>query len=126
MIVTGPEVVRFAETALERPFVPPFTEMGLARDGKVIAAVIFNGFIGTDIDVSVAGKGWTRGFVREVGRYVFDQLGCLRMTAITHQVEVADMACRLGATMEGVMRNHFGPNRDGLILGILREDWRVR
>ncbi|RYG88119.1 MAG: N-acetyltransferase [Alphaproteobacteria bacterium] len=98
--------------------------MGIEKDGEIVAGVVFNHFEGADVHVSVAGNGWTRRFFREVGRYVFDTLKCERMTAITEDEITATFAERLGGQHEGMLRNHYGPGRHGLIAGILREEWR--
>lgn len=97
--------------------------MGIERDGKVTAGVVFNCYTGNDISVTVAGGPFTRGFIAAVGRYVFDKIGCLRMTITTEQPKVIEIAKRLNAQTEGLKRNHFGKGRDGTVLGILREDW---
>lgn len=98
--------------------------MGIERDGEVVAGVLFNHFEGADVHATAAGTGWTRAFLRAVGRYVFDQLGCERVTTITRSPEVVELARRLGAQVEGRMRSHFGPGQDGIVLGVLREDYR--
>lgn len=126
MIVTDARVMAFAEERLGESFSPPATCMGLEREGKITAAVVFTFFTGPNIDVSVAGSGWTRGFAREVGRYVFGQLGCLRMTVRTEQTDVVRYAIRLGGRVEGMMRNFAGPGRDAILIGILRDDWKLK
>lgn len=103
---------------------PPFTAMGLERDGEIVAGVLFNHFEGADIHVGIVGTGWTREFIRAVGQYVFGQLGCERMTAITADPEVARYAVRLGGKVEGCLRSHFGPGKDAIVAGILRSEWR--
>lgn len=124
MIVTDERVARFVSDALGVALCPPYTCLGIARDDKVIAGVVFNGFEGVDVHVTVAGSGWTRGFLMAVGRYVFDQLGCLRMTFTTEQPLVVGLAQRLGGQIEGRLRSHFGAGRDGIIVGVLRDEWR--
>lgn len=123
MIVADERVALFVSERLKFGLCPPYTQMGIERDGEVIAGVVFNCFEGADVHVTIAGTGWTRGFIREVGNYVFGSLGCLRMTATTEQPEVAKLAVKLGGAIEGMMRNHFGPDRNAIIVGILREDW---
>lgn len=98
--------------------------MGIEKDGEIIGGVIFNCYEGAAVHASVAGSGWTRAFLRAVGTYVFDQLGCERITAITSDPVTATFAERLGGQYEGTMRNHFGPGRDGIVSGILREEYR--
>jgi RimJ/RimL family protein N-acetyltransferase len=123
MIVTDDRVAKFVSDAIGKGLVPPFTCMGIERDGKIIAGVIFNVFEGCDVHVTVAGRGWTRGFFAEVGQYVFGQLKCERMTALTEQERVVNIALRLGGQIEGRLRNHFGRGRDAVIIGILKEDY---
>jgi len=124
MIVADERVAHFVSGSLNAGFCPPWTAMGIERGGAIVAGVVFNCFEGPDVHVSAAGTGWTRAFLREVGRYVFDTLGCQRMTMVTESEAVAGLALRLGGLIEGRMRNHFGAGRDGVLIGILRDDWR--
>src|SRR3546814_17755647 len=88
--------------------------------GEIVGGVIFNCLEGASVHVTLAGTGWTRGFLRAVGGYVYNQLGCIRMTVTTENPKVAEYAERLGGKREGVMRSHFGPGRDAIIIGILQ------
>lgn len=123
MIVTGNHVAQFVSQRLGFALCPPFTALGLERDGALVGGVIFNQFEGADVHVSAAGSCWTRGFLRAVGAYVFDQLGCLRMTFTTEQPDVAEYAKRLGGEVEGVLRDHYGEGRGGVIIGVLKKDY---
>ena len=125
MIVADERVARFVSDTVGKAFVPPFTVMGIEKNGKIIAGAIFNVFEGADVHVSIAGHGWTRSFCREVGRYVFDQLRCERMTALTEHPQVVKFAERLGGKVEGLLRNHFGKGRDAFVIGILKEEYRL-
>lgn len=124
-IATDERVAAFISRELGTALCPPFTVMGIERDGKIIAGVLFNQFEGPNVHVSAAGKGWSRGFIRAVGRYVFEQLGCLRMTVTTEQPAVVRYAKRLGGKVEGRMRDYHGKGRDAVIIGILRDDWKL-
>ena len=73
-IVTDERVARFVGAALDTAFVPPFTAMGIESRGKIVGGVIFNVFEGADVHVSIAGRGFTKGFLAEIGHYVFDIL----------------------------------------------------
>lgn len=124
---TVTDALRVSEFVSEKAgvlFHPPFTCMGIEKDGEIIAGVVFNMFEGADIHVSAAGKGWTRGFLADVGEYVFNVLGCERITALTEQPEVAVLGQKLGGQIEGCLRSHFGHGRDAYIIGILRQEWR--
>lgn len=124
MIVTDERVARFVGERCGTIIYPPFTTMGVERDGQVIAGVIFNCFTGNDIAVTVAGGPFGREFISAVGKYVFGKIGCLRMSITTEQPKVIEIATRLGAQTEGRKRNHFGMGRDGIVLGILKEEWK--
>lgn len=123
-IVDDERVARFVGERVGRVIVPPFTVMGIERNGEIVAGVIFNHYEVTDVHVTIAGRGWTRGFLAEVGHYVFGALRCERITVVTEQPEVVRIAERLGGEIEGLMRNHFGQGRDGIVLGILKTDYR--
>jgi len=124
MIVDDERVARFVGERIERRICPPYTLMGIERDGEIVAGVVFNGFTRNGVDVTVAGTGWTKGFIRAVGQYVFRGLGCLRMSVLTEQPGVVRFAERLGGRVEGLLRNEFGEGRDGYLVGILREEWK--
>lgn len=123
MIVIDERVARFVGERCGTIIYPPYTCMGIERDGEIVAGVIFSGFTGNDVSVTVAGTGFTRGFISAVGEYVFEQLGCLRLSITTEKPEIIRIAHRLAAQTEGTKRNHFGKGRDATMLGILREDW---
>jgi hypothetical protein len=123
-IVTGETVARFVSGRLGFGLCPPYSAMGLERDGELVGGVLFNCFEGADVHVTVAGTGWTRDFLRAVGEYVYDQLGCARATITTEHRKVAELALRLGGKQEGVLRDHFGPGSDALVIGVLRREYR--
>jgi RimJ/RimL family protein N-acetyltransferase len=125
MIHATHDIAEFVSDQLGFGLCPPYVCMGLKReDGTIHAGIILNGFEGRDIRLTAAGTGWTREFLREVGRYVFDQLGCDRITVKTESEGVASMAVRLGGQVEGRLRSHFGPGRDAILVGILRDEYR--
>lgn len=124
MIVTDDRVARFVGERCNTIIYPPFTCMGIERDGEITAGVVFNCFTGNDVSVTVAGERFTRGFIAAVGEYVFTQMGCLRMSITTEQPKVIEIATRLGAQVEGAKRDHFGIDRHGVVLGILKQDWK--
>lgn len=124
MIVSSEAVARFVSSQLGVTLCPPYVTLGIERDNHIIAGVIFNQFEGADVAVTVAGTGWTKGFIEAVGLYVFEQLGCERMTATTEHEAVVKLACRFGGQVEGCLRNHFGRGRDAWIVGILRDEWK--
>ena len=126
MKISEEQVIRFVSEKLGVGLVPPFTAMGIEHDGRVIGGVVFNCFTGANVEVTAAGHGWTRKFLRQVGEYVFDQIGCARMTFTTEQEDVARLAERLGGKREGEMRDFYGLGRNGLIIGILESEYRFQ
>ena len=123
MIVTGEHVARFVSQRIGVALCPPYTTLGLERDGLLVGGVVLNCWEGADIHLSAAGSHWTPGFMRAVGQYIFGQLGCLRFTMETEQPEVAEYAKRLGGVVEGRLRDHFGEGRDAIIIGVLKKDY---
>lgn len=124
MIVSDERVARFVSEQLGYAVCPPYTCLGIERDGQIVAGVLFHCFEGPAVHITAAGKGWTRGFLEAVGKYVFEQLGCLRITFTTEQDAVVKLACKLGGSVEGCLRDQFGEGRDGWIVGVLRDEWR--
>lgn len=124
MILTGPEVARFVGSRVGSIIYPPFTCMGFERGGEICGGVVFNCYTGHDVHWTAAGAMWPRSFLRAVGEYTFSQLKAQRATIVTRQPEVVKLALRLGAKVEGKLRNHFGPGDDATILGILKDEYR--
>lgn len=125
MIVTDARVLGFAEAALGTTFLPPCTVMGWERDGEIVSAVVFNNYTGPNVEVTAVGVAWPRAFLREMGRYVFEQLGCVRATLTVEDAAVSSYAVRLGGRAEGLLRDYCGPGRDATIIGILKADWPI-
>lgn len=121
--MTDERVAKFVGERVNSIIAPPFTVMGIESQGEVIAGVVFNNFERYDVHATIAGRGWTRGFLADVGHYVFDQLKCVRLTVVTEQPKVVRLAERLGGQVEGLMRSHFGAGRDAYLIGILKQDW---
>jgi hypothetical protein len=124
VIVAGEHVARFVSDRLGFALCPPYYAVGIQKDGRVTGGVLINHFEGADVHATAAGSGWTPGFMKALGQYVFQQLGCSRMTMVTEQPGVAKLACRLGGQIEGTLRSHFGKGRDGTIIGVLADEWR--
>lgn len=124
MIVTDERVARFVGDRCGTTIYPPYTCMGIEKHGEIVAGAVFNCFTRNDVEVTIAGRGWTRAFIREVGRYVYDQLGCIRISITTEQPKIVRYAERLGGSVEGMKRNFFGRGQDAYLVGILKEEWR--
>jgi RimJ/RimL family protein N-acetyltransferase len=123
VIVTDDRVPRFVGARIGAIIYPPFTAIGIERDGEIIAGAVFNCFTGHDVEITVAGKGWTRAFFKAVGRYVFEQLQCGRFQFTTMDENTARLAERLGGQREGLLRDKFGPGRHGIVIGVLKREY---
>lgn len=117
-----------------KPFHSVDSTMGvLDRQGTLTGGMVFTGFNGTCIELSLAGKG-DRSLWRAALDYVFDQLGCARLqihTAADNRA-VRRLAPRLGFTFEGKSRNFYGHGRDALQYSLttgdlpeFRKRWRL-
>jgi len=127
-IETGEPAVLWIAGRLGVSFPKGSTALALASDGALVGGAVFCGFTGRDVEVSVAASrtlAWPRGFLARVGTYVFDELGCARMTLVTRATNraVIRIAPRLGAVREGRKRNYYEDGADALVFGILKEDW---
>lgn len=126
MIVTGEHVAEFVARHVQSRFVPPFTAIGVERDGAIVAGIVFNCWTGPDIELTVASLpgGVSRTLLRAAADYVFRQSGCIRASFTTENRSVVELAKRLGGQTEGRKRHLYGRGRHGVVLGILREDWK--
>lgn len=123
-IVADERVAAFVAEALGTSFIPPYTIIGLEKDGVIIGGVIFHCFEGSNVHLTIAGSGWTRSLLKAVGSYVFETLGCERFTLTTEKPEVAKLGERLGGVTEGIMRNQFGKGRNAFLIGVLKDEYR--
>ena len=125
-ILVGARAEDWIGEQVGRPICQPCVVLGLEVDGEMAGAVAFNNWTGANVFVTVAGspKAWTRIFLNRLARYAFGELGCERVTMTTEHEHVAALCRRLGGQQEGTMRSAFGRGRDGLIFGILRDEWR--
>lgn len=123
MIVSNDRVVAFVAKTCRSQIVPPYTAFGVERGGEIVSGAVFTNWTGADVHITVAGSVWTKGILADVGAYVYGKLGCLRMTVVTEQPKVVRLTEKLGGEVEGLLRNHFGPDRHAFIVGILKNDW---
>lgn len=95
--------------------VPPYTAIGGTRDGKTLCiGVVFNQYNGSNIEITLYGPGsLTRGAIRGVYHYVFEQLGVGRVSAKTKRSNnnMQRLLPRFGFKFEGISERYFGPQK---------------
>lgn len=106
----------------------PCTAIGVKRHGKLVAGVVYNNYrqsIG-DIQMSMAATTprWaTRETIARLFFYPFVELNCRRITALTlaSNQPVRAFLCRVGFTLEGVIREYLD-GQDTCAFGMLRRE----
>lgn len=127
MIVSDDRVAHFVGDQTGTVFHPPYSCLGIEHAGAIVCGIVFNCWTGEDVELTVAStsRGLTRRLLRRAAHYCWQELGCSRVSFTTENKHVIDLAKRLGAQTEGRKRHLYGRNRHGVILGILREDWKL-
>ena len=125
--MTKHDIAAYVGARLDCSFSEPFEALCTVRDGRLMAGAVFTGYTGANIDVTIAGEpgAYWRPLLRGMADYVFRQLGCTRMSAMTEQRKVAKMCLRLGAQTEGRLRDYYGVGRDAIVLGFLSREQRL-
>ena len=109
----------------------PCSTLAFVKDKQVVAGVIFNNFRPScrDIQLTIAADtpSWIgKDSLRVIFRYVFIQLGCVRLTvSITKKNKRARrLAEGLGFKYEGNLRKGFDGVEDCIIYGMLHNECR--
>lgn len=118
-------------TDLYTPPTKDFEAIGVTRDGRLIGGVVYSNWHEIapgqhDIMLTSAGDpGWlTRGAVKVLLGYPFQQLACIRLTSIISKANrpARTLNERLGFKLEGKIRHGRGIGKDCLVYGLLRAD----
>ena len=101
--------------------------IGRVENGEVIGVAAVYNYDGSSCEAAWEGKkGWmTLGFLRLLHDYIFNQLGCRRVTSLIDESnEVAlKQAKRVGFVEEGRLRKG-AEDGDVLVFGMLKEDFK--
>jgi RimJ/RimL family protein N-acetyltransferase len=122
-------VVQWMGEEMGHHFEAPRAIAAVDDSGLPLGAVAFHNFTGRDIVISAVAsdKHWlTRSMLKVLAMYVFDQLGCVRVTAIVaksnkHTRKIME---RLGFKVEGHMRQMVRDTEPAIIYGLLKNEWR--
>lgn len=107
--------------------------IGVVKDRKLIGGVVYTEWREIakgqhDCRMHCAGEpGWlTRASLKAFFNYPFNQLKCVRVTAIVTKANkrARDLNERLGFRMEGCIKDGFGTGKDGILFGMTRRDCR--
>ena len=121
-------VASWAGAVFGMTFTPPYSAMGFSKDGIGLhGAAIFNGWNGSNIDITIVGPGClTRGNIGVAYTYVFDQLRANRLTARSarNNKRMLRLLPRLGFTWESVAKRYYGPEKrnDAIVFALFREN----
>lgn len=125
MLCAGEELRPYLERGIGVTLADKAYFIGDWRDGIVVAVAGLSNWCGHDVEISLWSAGTLgRAFVRRVMRYVFDELGCCRMTArVAEPRSGHDLWPRLGFVLEGRLRKASNGTDDMMVYGLLKDDF---
>lgn len=104
-----------------------YSTIGIARDGELIAGIVYNNYSGNDICAHIAtvpdSKWCDEDVMRVLCEYPLIQLGCNRVTCLipTRNQRSFRLCQYFGFKQEGLMRKAFVDD-DGILMGLLKEE----
>lgn len=132
MLITDKTIlIAFAETHIAQArwrHPERVAAVGWARQGRIVAAVIFDHWQPPSISAHIASDGsrrWASAeFLRAIFAYPFGQLGCARITApmSATNAEARRFVEKLGFELEGRLRKAWPDGSDEAVYGLLKED----
>jgi hypothetical protein len=104
----------------------PCTALGIVRGGNLVGGVVYHGYVGHDIQVSIALDRTAFLPWRALFAYPFEQLGCSRLTAFTGRKnkKARKLLENLGFNLEGVHLRGLDGTSDAMSYGMLKENCR--
>jgi len=126
-LAIGEFVARLCPGVEHYPDWGPFRALGFNDGEKLVAGVVFSQLNGFDALVSIAATTprWaTPGRIRRVMQFGFDEIKCVRLTAVTSKknARARKLLRGLGFIEEGRKRKGFDGQQDCIIYGATRLD----
>lgn len=124
------EVMRFVADRTGESRYDDYATIGLERDGRIVAGVVYQGHGGPNVLMHFALDGSrhlaTPAFVCAVFTYPFKVLRCNRVTGLvrTDNHEAQRLDEHLGFVREGVMRAGASDGTDFILYGMLKAECR--
>ena len=120
------EVTEWVRQRLDNSHFGPATAIGLVKDGKIIAGVVYHNYRLNGLEMSIATEDryWAnRRTLKTFFAYPFNQLNCDRVTALVLEdnIKSRDMVNRLGFKKEGILRKAMN-GKDIYIYGMLKDE----
>jgi RimJ/RimL family protein N-acetyltransferase len=109
----------------------PFSGLVFVDDERTIGAAVFNNYDGRDIHFTCAmvenNIEIGMRIARRVAWYVFKVMDCHRCTATTPRSNLRAITAleTLGFRFEGVLREYFPNDEDGMVYGLLRCEQKI-
>jgi RimJ/RimL family protein N-acetyltransferase len=102
--------------------------IGFGENGRILAVLAVTGMDSrkwnAELSLASVGGNWaTRGILKKIFSYPFEQLGVGRVTAVCRvsNTKIIRFCLKLGFKQEGVLRRFRG-DEDAIVLGMLREE----
>ncbi|PLZ01806.1 N-acetyltransferase [Burkholderia sp. WAC0059] len=126
----GEAVMQFVARLTGEPGYDGYTAIGLERDDRIVAGVVYQGHNGPNVMMhfALAGSGhlMVPAFVGAAFVYPFQVLGCHRVTGLVRADNEAAhrLIGHLGFVREGVLREGASDRTDFVVYGMLRGECR--
>ena len=127
MLCAGEDLRPILERELGAELPKAATFIGRITDERITEIAAFCNWVGHDAEVHLWCSGTLhRDFLRRIGHYAFDEMGCKRITCRVagDTPEWHAQLARMGFVREGCLRGGLDGDRDLLIFGIKRSEYR--
>jgi len=127
-LVQGEPVVRWVVEQAGTSYCERSTGIGMLKDGMLVAGMAYERYSGPNVNVHIAIAGRvTREFWHAVSKYPFEELGCVRVTAIVlaSNKRIRNLMVNIGFELEGTMKNAGQDGGDLLMYVLWRDKCRM-